>query len=95
LLVVDLPGLEDPGFATWARDRIAQLRSRGMAIVQSVRAPSELLSAATRAMWLRDGRLWAFGHAESVFEADRRERLGLEPAAEPRPTALSTTGAAR
>jgi len=87
LLLVDLPRIEDPTFAAWVRDRIAQLRSGGMAVVQSVRDPSELLSPATRAMWLRDARLWAFGHAESIFEADRRERLGLGPAVGPeRPT---------
>jgi ABC-type polysaccharide/polyol phosphate transport system ATPase subunit len=81
LLLVELPRIEDPAFADWARGRIAQMRQDGMAVVQWVRDQSELLSPAIRTMWLRDRCLWAFGHADSIFEADRLERLGFQPAA--------------
>lgn len=87
-LLVDLPRIEDRGFLAWAEEKVTQLHRQGVALVQTVRDPAELISRAHRAMWLHAGQLWAFGHPDSVFEAQRRSRLGLalvEPAPPGRP----------
>jgi FkbM family methyltransferase len=84
-LLVDLPRIEDRGFLGWAQEKVTQLHGQGMALVQTVRDPDELISRAHRAMWLHAGQLWAFGHPGSVFEAQRRNRLGLA-LSEPGPT---------
>jgi FkbM family methyltransferase len=82
-LLVDLPRFEDPAFLGWVGERLAQLRLGGTAVVQTVRDPVELLTPPSRAMWLRRGRLWAYGHPDSVLHAQRRDRLGLPLAERP------------
>jgi FkbM family methyltransferase len=80
LLVGDVPGITDPEFLAWARDRSALLRAGGTAIVQLVGDATPLLCEPARALWLERGELRAAGHARSVMEEARLQRLGFASA---------------
>jgi FkbM family methyltransferase len=80
LLVGDAPGITDPEFLAWARDGSARLRAGGTAIVQLVGDATPLLCEPGRALWLEQGELRAAGHARSVMEETRLQRLGFASA---------------
>jgi len=77
LLVGDVPGITAPAFLAWARDRSARLRAGGTAVVQLVADATPLLCEPGRALWLEQGELRAAGHALSVMEQARLQRLGF------------------
>lgn len=69
----------DGRFASWARDRISELREDGGAVVQLITEADDLLGQPDRVLWIAGGRVQASGHPDSVLEAHRRNRLGLSP----------------
>ncbi len=79
LLLLDrLPPASTPEFAHWATEQTWQLRRKGVAVVQSIGGPDELLGPADRLLWLQGSELVACGHAESVLDAVRRRALRLD-----------------
>ncbi|MGZ4384880.1 MAG: FkbM family methyltransferase, partial [Gaiellaceae bacterium] len=79
LLFDRMPSVGDATYRSWALGRTGQLRGSGVAIVQVVADPVELLGPADRLLWLAGGSAEACGHPESVLDATHRRQLGLEP----------------
>ena len=77
LLIGYLPVIGDADFRAWVRARAAGLRAAGTAVIQVAHDPAGLLIDPTRLLWIEGGRLRSNGHAESVAEAVRLDRLGF------------------
>ena len=79
LLLIDrLPPANAPGFHDWAIEQTWQLRRKGVAVVQSIASPDELLGPADRLLWLHGSELVACGNADAVLDAVRRRALRLD-----------------
>lgn len=89
LLVIDaLPPILDERYRAWARQRLAERCSHGLAVVQVGSGAGELMVTPDRGLWLADGTAVACGHWESVEHAFQQARLGLRrqaPRVAPRP----------
>lgn len=77
LLIGDLPVIGDADFRAWVRARAAGLRAASTAVIQVAHDPAGLLIDPTRLLWIEGGRLRSNGHAASVAEAVRLDRLGF------------------
>jgi FkbM family methyltransferase len=77
LLVGDLPAPEDEDFAGWARNRAAERRQDGVAMVQLSAGDAWPLGRPNRVVWIERGDVVACGHGESVLDALQAQKLGL------------------
>jgi FkbM family methyltransferase len=79
LLLLDrLPPVADPAFRAWVTARSWQLRREGVAVVQAVGCPDDLVGPPDRLLWFEGSELLACGHPDSVADVLRRRELHLD-----------------
>jgi len=76
ILLDGLPAIDDPQLRRRTDRRVRELLRDGIAIIQSVHDPRELIARPDRLMWISGGRIVHNGHAESLIQASEHLLAG-------------------